>query len=165
MVSSLRTLGSFSEPDAPAGVGRNPSLARRAQGRGGFTILEATVTLAIVAVLAVIVAQAMVWSLRERARLASHQAATELAANVLEEARAQPGDKLGPAWADSRTIPSEMAALLPEGKILVKLEPGPKLRRVTVEVRWQGEPQASTHSVSLTTLLSAREAKKTGGTP
>ena len=165
MDSSLKTLGCFSEPDAPARDRPIPSLARRAQGRGGFTILEATVTLAIVAVLAVIVAQAVVWSLRERTRLASHQAATELAANVLEEARAQPWDKLDPAWADSRTIPSEMAALLPEGKILVKLEPGPKLRRVTVEVSWQGEPQASTHSVSLTTLLSAREAKKTGGTP
>ncbi len=110
-------------------------------------------------------AQAMVWSLRERARLASHQAATELAANVLEEARAQPWEKLDSAWAEARTVPSEMAALLPEGKILVKLAPGAKLRRVTVEVQWQGEPSASTQSVTLTTLLSARSAKKTGGTP
>jgi type II secretory pathway pseudopilin PulG len=130
--------------------------------RAGFTILEVTVALAILIILGAIVAQAMVWSLRERARLASHQAATELAANVLEEARAQPWDKLDDKWAEGRTVPSEMAALLPAGKIVVKLESAATSRRVTVEVRWQHEQE---QSVSLTTLLSARETKKTGGTP
>ena len=130
--------------------------------RAGFTILEVTIALAILIILGMIVAQATVWSLRERARLVSHQAATELAANVLEEARAQPWDKLDAKWADGRTVPSEMAELLPAGKIIVKLEPATNSRRVTVEVRWQLEQE---QSVSLTTLLSAREAKKTGGTP
>src|ERR1019366_9074609 len=130
--------------------------------RAGFTILEVTIALAILIILGMIVAQATVWSLRERARLVSHQAATELAANVLEEARAQPWDKLDAKWADGRTVPSEMAELLPAGKIVVKLEPATNSRRVTVEVRWQLEQE---QSVSLTTLLSAREAKKTGGTP
>jgi prepilin-type N-terminal cleavage/methylation domain-containing protein len=128
--------------------------------RPGFTLVEATVALAIVAVLAAIVAQAMVWSLRERTRSMSHHAALELAANVLEDARAQPWDRLDKAWADRPTVPSEMAALLPEGKIIVTVEPAPALpstRRVTVEVRWESG------SVRLTTLLTGREAKKAGG--
>ena len=69
------------------------------------------------------VAQTIVWSVQERARMASHQAALELAANVLEAARAQPFDKLDQAWADAQTVPSDMADLVQEGKILVKLEP------------------------------------------
>jgi type II secretory pathway pseudopilin PulG len=160
----LGVRGAFFAAAAPS----PPSPLPRVRGRGencrrpGFTVLEVTVALAVLIILGVIVAQTMFWSLRERARLTAHQAANELAANVLEEARAQPWDKLDAAWAESRTVPSEMADLLPAGKIIVKLEPGATSRRITVEVRWQLEQE---QSVSLTTLLSARESKISGGTP
>src|SRR5262245_51499756 len=66
--------------------------------RPGFTLVELCVAAAIVAVLFVIVAQCVAVSFRERARAASRHAATELAANVLEAARAQPFDKLDKTW-------------------------------------------------------------------
>src|SRR5207302_445274 len=113
-------------------------------------------------------AQCIVWSVRERARLAAHQAALELCANVLEAARAQPWDRLDQAWADAQNIPAETADLLPAGKISVTLEAGqplPHARRVTVEVHWQTVADLPPLSVRLTSILSAREAKKTGGTP
>ena len=100
--------------------------------------------------------------------MASHQAANELAANLLEAARALPFDQLDQRWADAQTIPSEMAALLPEGKVIVTVESAKSsanMKRVTAEVRWPLAPNQQPQSVQLTTLLSGREAKKIGGTP
>jgi prepilin-type N-terminal cleavage/methylation domain-containing protein len=141
---------------------------RMSAPRAALTLVEVTITLAIIGILVVIVTQCMVMSLRERGRMASQQAAQELAANTLEAARAQPWEKLDKTWADTQTLPAEMADLLPEGKIVVTVEPGQpesQTRRVTVEVRWQVEPDQEPRSVRLTTVLSARTAKKAGGNP
>jgi Tfp pilus assembly protein PilE len=142
-----------------------PSLARRANG---FTIMEATIALGIVAFLAVIVSQCVVWNLHERARFTASRAALELAANILEAARAQPWEQLDKSWADAQTVPSEMAELLPQGKVVVTLETikeTPLTKRVIVEVRWQFEPHLPACNVQIPTLLSARQAKKDGGKP
>ena len=136
--------------------------------RAGSLLIEATVALAIIAIVAAIVAQSIVWSLQERARAASHQAANELAANVFEAARALPFEKLDRQWADAQSVPSEMAALLPDGKVVVTVEASSAsvhTKRVTVEVRWPLAPDQPPQSVRLTTLLSGRETKQIGGTP
>jgi prepilin-type N-terminal cleavage/methylation domain-containing protein len=141
---------------------------RRSVPRGGMTLVEVTVTLAILAILVVIVAQSIAWSLRERARAAAHQAALELATNMLEVARAQPWEQLDNTWAAAQTVPSEMKLLLPEGKIHMTIEPGqpePGTRRVTAEVTWQFEAHLPPHSVELTTIMSGRVGKKAGGKP
>ena len=83
--------------------------------------MEATAAVAVFGVLAVIVSQCIALSLRERGRTESHQAALELANNVLEAARAQPWDMLDQSWADGQSIPSGMQALLPDGAIRVML--------------------------------------------
>ena len=135
--------------------------------RRGFTIIEATIALAVAAVVGVIVAQALVWSMRERARLVTKQAALELAANILEAARAEPFDKLDKTWGDAQTIPSDMADLLIGGKVVVTVVPAPLAKeavRVTVEVHWQFAPDLPGQSVQLTSVFGARSAKK-GGTP
>ena len=140
---------------------------RKTGQRTGSLLIEATVALAIIAIVGGIVAQSIVWGLQERAKLASHQAAVELAANVLEAARALPFDRLDKSWADAQTVPSESADLLPEGKVLVTLEPGQptSTKRLTVEVRWQVEPDHPARSVRLTSVFSNREDKKAGGKP
>src|ERR1700722_10410233 len=125
--------------------------------RSGTLLIEVTVALAIVAIVAAIVAQSIVWSLQERASAASHQAANELAANVLEAARALPFEKLDSQWADAQSVPSEMTALLPDGKVIVTVEASPAsahTKRVTVEVRWPLAPDQPPQSMRLTTLLS-----------
>ena len=91
----------------------------------------------------------------------------EVAANVLEAARAEPWEKLDKTWADAQQVPSDMEAVLPDAKLAVSVAPEPKqteCRRVTVEVSWQFAPQPAKR-VQLTTLLSRREHKKPGGTP
>lgn len=133
--------------------------------RPGMTLVEVTVALAIVAVLGVIIVQCLVWSLQERVRLRAHQAALELAANVLEAARALPWEQLEQPWADAQTIPAASVDLLPEGKMVVTIEPVaglPRTRRITVALSWQFAAYLP-RSVQLTTLLSARSAKQTGG--
>jgi prepilin-type N-terminal cleavage/methylation domain-containing protein len=140
----------------------------KSTGRAAFTLLELTVAAAIIAILVVIVAQSFAVSLRERARAAAYQAATELAANILEAARAQPFDKLDKAWADAQIIPTETAELLPQGKLIVTVEPEKQiehLRRVNVEVEWRFEEHLPMQSVKLTTLFAGRDAKAKGGTP
>jgi type II secretory pathway pseudopilin PulG len=132
--------------------------------RAAFTLVEVTVAMAVTAVLGVVLAQCTVWAMRERARLTAQRAALELAANVLEEGRARPWEKLDQSWAAAQTVPATMAELLPEGKVVVTLAPqagATHLRRLTVEVRWQAAAQPTPQSVELTTLLSGRE----GGRP
>jgi type II secretory pathway pseudopilin PulG len=135
--------------------------------RSGFTVVEAVIALAMLMILGIIVAQAIAWGLQERARTAAHSAALELAANVLEAARAEPWEKLDKSWADAQQVPSDMDAVVPDAKVAVTVAPEPKLpecRRVTVVVSWQFAPQPA-KTVQLTTLLSRRDNKKTGGTP
>jgi hypothetical protein len=130
-------------------------------------MVEAAITLALLMILGVIVTQAVVWSLQERTRTAAHHAAVELAANVLEAARAEPWEKLDKGWADAQQVPSDMDAVLPGAKLAVTVASDAKMpasRRVTVEVRWQFAPEPAKR-VEMTTLLSRREAKNTGGTP
>lgn len=135
--------------------------------RSGFTLMEATTALAIVAILAVIVVQCVVWSMRERARFAARHAALEVAANVLEAARAEPFERLDKDWAESHVVSPEMDALLPKGAISVTVEPEksvPGTKRVTVEVQWHfdtDQPQ----KVMLSALLAPREARSKGGVP
>jgi type II secretory pathway pseudopilin PulG len=139
-----------------------------ASNRPGMTVAECTVALAILLVVGVIVAQSTVWILREQARRGAHQAALEVAANVLETARATPPEQLSRAWAEAQTIPADSADLLPGGAVVVTVEPEksfPQTRRVTVEVRWRPDANLPPQSVQLTTLLSERSATKAGGEP
>ena len=155
------------EPEAQARNSPYPSLAHFRR-RPGITLVEISVTLVVMAILAVIIAQCIVWSLRERLRFTTRRAALELAANVLEAARAQPWDQLDSSWAEAQTIPADLEALLPDGKLVVSVEPGPAQllsKQVTVEVHWQMEPNLPGTSVRLTTLLSARESKQKEGKP
>ncbi len=137
--------------------------------RPGFTVAETAVALAMLLVVGIMVAQCTIWVLREQARRQAHQAALEVAANVLEAARARPAEQLDRDWAAAQKIPAESAALLPEGAVAVTVAPEkglPQARRLTVEVRWRPDsPHLPPPSVQLTTLLTARSATKAGGEP
>jgi prepilin-type N-terminal cleavage/methylation domain-containing protein len=136
--------------------------------RRGFTLAETVAALAILAILVGIVAQVVVWSLRERGKRVAHHAAVEIAANVLEEARALPYDELNQAWADGQAIPSEVEGLLTAGKVVVNVEAdklAPGTKRVSVTVQWQTEPDGPRQEVQLATVLSRHEAKRAEGKP
>jgi hypothetical protein len=136
--------------------------------RRGITVLEGVVALAVLLVLGVLVARATVWGLRERARMQTRQAALEVAANVLEAGRSTPVEQLDQDWAAAQKLSAETADLLPEGAVVVTVEPErslPRARRLTVEVRWRWDADRPPQSVRLTTLLSPRTATTPGGKP
>jgi prepilin-type N-terminal cleavage/methylation domain-containing protein len=101
--------------------------------QSGFTIAETLIALGILAVAMLIVAQVGVWSLQEYARTFDRQAAQELAANVLETARASPWDALNSEWATSQKLPPGFAK---DGwRLAVQVDShGPLLKRVSVQV-------------------------------
>ncbi len=138
------------------------------KARCGFTLLETTVSLGILAMALVLVAQTGLWSWRERARSALRLEALEWAANTLESARACPWEDLTPAWGAAQHLPEPLAQRLGDGKVIVHVEPEasrPLIKRVTVEVHALWDQRVEEPLVQLVGLFSARSAAIAGGKP
>jgi type II secretory pathway pseudopilin PulG len=134
----------------------------------GFTVLEITLVLGILLVAMVLVAQAGFASMRDRVRNAARHQAEELAANVLEAARAFPWETLTPEWAAGQRLPEGGADRLLEGRMTVKVapEPGrPLVKRVTVTISWTQDGDKPARPVELVGLFAARTTTEKGGKP
>jgi type II secretory pathway pseudopilin PulG len=137
-----------------------------AAARGGFTIIEVTLALGVLTVAMVLIAEVSVWSLREQSRSSARQTAEEVAANVLEEARACPWDELTPAWAAAQRLPEPL--LQRDWRLTVRVEPEkslPEVKRVSVAVQWAASEGAPAAPVQLVSLFSARSISSPGGKP
>jgi prepilin-type N-terminal cleavage/methylation domain-containing protein len=133
--------------------------------RPGYTLMESLAALGILATAAVIAAQVGTWSLIERGRTQCRLAATDAAANLLEAARAVPWNDLTPEWATGQRLPAFVADRLHDATLAVVVAPErdqPKLKRVTVDIRWDHRPTAPPEAVKLTALFADRSA---GGGP
>jgi hypothetical protein len=131
-------------------------------------MIECCVALVLLAAAMMLTMQLGLWSYRSRARLAARFTALEVAANVLEEARALPWDEITGAWAESRRIPADLDSQLSDGTIDVRVEPvegQPITKRVSVELRWMPEHDPESHSVRLIGLYSRRSMPLQGGEP
>jgi type II secretory pathway pseudopilin PulG len=134
--------------------------------RYGYAVLDLVISFAVLAVALVLAAQLGVWSLSERTRNAARQEAVETAANVMESARALPGEELTPEWAAKQKLPEALAARLYDGKLTVRVEPEasrPHVKRVTVEVAWKQSNDVPARPVRLVGLFSERSGA--GGEP
>jgi type II secretory pathway pseudopilin PulG len=134
--------------------------------RSGFTIVETMAALGILSVVMIVVAQIGLWSAQDYARTFSRQAAQELAANVLEAARASPWDALTPEWARAQKLP---AAFQQDGwRLAVRVDADPSrplMKRVSVHVEprpGEAQPQWSEELIG---WFSARSAPASGGKP
>jgi type II secretory pathway pseudopilin PulG len=137
----------------------------RGTPRQGFTVLEVTIALGVLATASLLVAELITWSLAERAQLTARAAALELAANTLEAALVCPAEQLTQDWGDRQRVPELMTRRLRGGKLAVQVEPEPQqpgFRRVTVTVRWEAGLPAP---VRLTGLLHAPSDSVKGGQP
>lgn len=136
--------------------------------RPGFTVLEITLALAILMIAMGLVAQVGSRSVRERARGAARQEAVELAANVLEAARACSWEALTPEWAAGQSLPESAASRLHEGELTARVEPEKGslyTKRVTVAVGWKQDGKTPARPVELVGLVSARAAAAKGSKP
>jgi prepilin-type N-terminal cleavage/methylation domain-containing protein len=137
--------------------------------RRGFTILELSVTLSILSVAMALAAQVGIWSLRERAQTAARLAALELAANIMESARALPWEGLSPDWAATQQLPESLSGVLPDGRVTVRVLPEESRqqnKRVTVTIDWKRDNGVMARPVELVGLFSARSpVEPSGGNP
>jgi hypothetical protein len=119
--------------------------------------LEVIAALALLAMAIVLVAQLAIWSLTERGRSRDVQIATELAVNVLEEARAASWNDLTPAWAAARRLPPDLTER--DWQLSVAVSPEseePLLKRVTVQVQPRLDSGRSLQPIEMVAVLSAR---------
>jgi hypothetical protein len=117
------------------------------------------VSLAVLAGAAVLVAELATQSLAERARADARLEAVEAAVNVLEQARARSWSDLTPEWASAQKLPDHLAARWPDGRLSVRVEPEasrPRVKRVTVEIKWAEPGRAGWLPVTTTGLFAAR---------
>ena len=134
--------------------------------KSGFTVIEVVAAMTLLAVAMLLIAQLGYCSLRERARSSTLRLALELAANVLESARATPWEGLTAEWATSQRIPDELKDFLPEGRLTVQVtteESLPQTKRVTAEVQWLLPEGIESRPVRLVTLFTARTSAGEGG--
>lgn len=125
--------------------------------RTGFTILETIVALAMLGIALVLMSQLTVQSLVERQRGNERLTAIERCNDVLETARALPWSKLTPQWAGEQKLSSELADALLEPQFQVRVDNlEPRIRRVTVELRWQHRHGVAARPVKLTALFADR---------
>ena len=143
------------------------TISAKPSPRRAFTVVEIILALGILAVAMVLIGRIGVNSLRERTRSANRQVAAEMAANVLEAARAVPWEALNDMWAADQRLPELVTERLRQAKLTVRVEPEkdrPLVKRVTVEVAWV-LPEGTTRTTRLVGLFSPRTFAKAGGKP
>jgi hypothetical protein len=124
-----------------------------------MTLLEVLGALGILVLAMVMVAQLGVESLAERSRADRRSAALEFAANVLETARSRRWSELTPEWAASVRLPDELQERWIDPQLAVRVEPEPerpRVKRVTVHVRWTNRIGQDDRGVLLTALFADR---------
>ncbi|MSR30564.1 MAG: type II secretion system protein [Gemmataceae bacterium] len=144
------------------------TMKQRNQLRRAFTMAEIVVAIAILFGAMVTFAQIATWCLGERARNNAALNALHLAENILEEARAQPTEKLDAAWAAAVQEPARYKALPPACLIEVKFETPTTLagfKKVEVKVKWKAGPETSLREIVLTGFFAPRTALVGGPKP
>ena len=123
----------------------------------GFTVMEVVVALSILAVATLLAAQLATWSFSDRIRNQDRRLAEELAANVLESARACPWEELTPRWASEQELPSVLAERQWKLKVEVAAEKStPLVKSVTVHVQPWYATSTLPQPVRMTGLFSSR---------
>lgn len=138
---------------------RSPLCKHRA-----FTVAEALLALVVLSAVGVTAAQFAAWSLSERAKADARLDALDAAANAMEEARSRPWAELTPEWAAGKKLP-DFAARLLRGELTARVDADelhPKLKRVTIEVRYANPDGTPAKPVTLIALFASRNA---GGAP
>lgn len=136
--------------------------ASRTRNRPGFTIMESVIAIAMLCVAMIMVAQIGVRSLAERTNAEEQFVAIEATANVLETARATAWADLTPAWAAALKPTPDVVARLDDVALAVRVEPEkdrPRVKRVTVEVRWSPGERAGLRTITTVGLFADRTAR------
>ena len=138
-----------------------PHTHRRQPSRRAFTMTEVAISLAMLLVIGTMVAELATWMISERSLTDARLEAAEIAANELEQARAIAWEGLTPEWAASQKLPAHVRDRWPDLRLTVRVEPEPdrpRVKRVTVELKWAESHRAMWPATTLTAVFAARTA-------
>ena len=122
---------------------------------------EVAISLAMLLVIGTMVAELATWMISERSLTDARLEAAEIAANELEQARAIAWEGLTPEWAASQKLPAYVRDRWPDLRLTVRVEPEPnrpRVKRVTVELKWAESHRAMWPATTLTAVFAARTA-------
>lgn len=139
-------------------------MTRRRLSRPGFTLAEFAAGMVLFAAAGYSLARLGMHAAAERMRVEFRGDAADAAADALEAARAAPWNDLSPDWGARQSLPPDVAARLPDGKLTVEVaaEPAPaNVKRVTARVTWTNPGKLPARPVTLVGLFAGPE----GGTP
>ncbi|HBO44109.1 MAG TPA: hypothetical protein DD670_09295 [Planctomycetaceae bacterium] len=109
--------------------------------RSGFSLMETTVAIALLAAAGAICVQVLVAGAAARRAADQRLFASREAANVMERLMAAPRDRLTPESVETLTLRDEAIDVLPGAKLTVALAPstdeGPPATRVTLTLAWK----------------------------
>ncbi len=140
--------------------------------RKGIAVLDAVVGLSVLTAALVLVSQTAVWILAERQQTEARYQAVEVAAHVMESARACAWEELDSTWADQarQQALQTLAGRLADPDLSVSVKPAAgrdQVRRVTVELTWQQSGGRRAPPILLTALFArwTNQGKSLGGKP
>jgi prepilin-type N-terminal cleavage/methylation domain-containing protein len=134
-------------------------LASRTIDRRGFLMMEVLITLAIFGIALILTAQLATFAIAEQSAAHERLTAIEFADNLLESARARTWAELTPEWAAAQQLPADWADRVSNPRLVVRVEAEPehpRLKRVTIEVRWDHRFGMPARPVVLTALFADR---------
>lgn len=127
--------------------------------RRGFTLLEVSVSGAMLVVLMVVTVQVLGWVAVERRAADRRQVAALEAANVMERLASQPWEDLTAERTAEMKLSTQARDVLPEGELKLEIqnESGqPEARRILIEVHWKGQASQPVAPVRLTSWIYRR---------
>ena len=123
--------------------------------RRGFTMIEVSVAIALLAAALLGATQVLAMSARQRSAADRHFAAQLEASNVAEHITAMNYDAITPETAAAMKLPPEAQAALPSAELKVACEvlgdAALPYKRVVIEINWPGV-EAERRAVRLTTF-------------
>lgn len=138
-------------------------IARTTPGAGprrrGFTLLELTLTVGMVAVAMMLTVRVLGWVAAERRATERRQYALQEASNLLDRLASRPFDRVTPESARAVALPEAARAALPGAELAVTVDGGDDTRRVAVRLRWRGRGGEWEAPVRLTTWVERRRER------
>ena len=126
---------------------------KRSRPRRGYMLLEISVSAAILAVMASLVAQSLLAHHRQQQSIHWREAAIIEAGNLMERAAALPEDELALSALEALPVGESLQQRTPPAVVRWQLETpvgDPSARRITLEIRLPGKPGTESRPVQLT---------------
>jgi prepilin-type N-terminal cleavage/methylation domain-containing protein len=128
--------------------------------RNGMSLIEVSAAIVLLGALAMIVMQALEWTLVERREAERREVAMLEAANAMERLASTKWELLSLSPSAEQPLSAVAKELLPDGRLTTEVKAAgndPAARRLVVEVHWRNRAGEENQPVRLTTWVHERK--------